>query len=338
MRAQVAAVLALLGVAGCVYAQGGAPEAMPAVKVLSPGEAQSKARADAQKDRETPIYDEQADAKAQIDAALARAKRENKRVLVQWGGNWCPWCIRLEKLYRTDKDIKRALQYEYETVFVDAGRPKAKNVDFAMQYGADLKKHGFPFLTILDADGKPLVNQESGSLEVKDDKGESSGIAAGHDPKVVLKLLTDHQAPALDSASVLQAATKRAKEEHKLVFLHFGAPWCGWCHRLEDWMQRPETAAVLGKYFVDCKIDVDRMTGGKDVQKRYVSDAKTGIPVFYFLSGEGTVVAGSIGKNGNVGYPGGDEEAPHFRAMLEAAKVSDADLATLMSSVRLDKK
>lgn len=338
MRAQIAAVLALVAAAGCAYAQGGTPESVPAVKVLSRAAAQDKARSDAEKDRDKPLYDEQADAKTQIDAALARAKRENKRVLVQWGGNWCPWCIRLEKLYRTDKDIRKTLQYEYETVFVDAGRPKAKNVEFAMQYGADLKQHGFPFLTILDADGKPLVNQESGSLEVKDDKGESSGIAAGHDPKAVLKLLTDHQAPALDAASVLQAATTRAEREHKLVFLHFGAPWCSWCHRLEDWMQRPETAAILGKYFVDCKIDVDRMTGGKDIQKQFVGDAKTGIPVFYFLKGDGTVVVGSIGTDGNIGYPGGDEEAPHFRAMLEAAKVSEPDLATLTSSVRLDKK
>ena len=31
------------------------------------------------------------------------------------------------------------------------------------------------------------------------------------------------------------------------VFLHFGAPWCGWCHRLENWMAKPEVAAILAK-------------------------------------------------------------------------------------------
>lgn len=338
MRAQVAAVVALLGATGCAYAQGGAPEAMPAVKVLSPGEAQDKAHADAQKDREKPLYDEQADAKTQIDAALARAKRENKRVLVQWGGNWCTWCIRLDRLYRENKEIRKELQYEYETVFVDAGRPKGKNIDLAMQFGADLQKHGFPFLTILDADGKVLINQESGSLEVKDEKGESAGVAAGHDPMVVLKLLKDHEAAPLVAADVLAAATTRAKAAGKLVWLHFGAPWCSWCHRLEGWMQKPEVAAVISRFFVDCKIDVDRMTGGKDVQKQFVGDAKTGIPVFFFVDGGGKVVASSIGNDGNIGYPAGDDEGPHFRAMLEAAGVSDADVAVLTSSVRLDKK
>ena len=35
-----------------------------------------------------PIFDEQADAKRDIAAALARAKQENRRVLIEWGANW----------------------------------------------------------------------------------------------------------------------------------------------------------------------------------------------------------------------------------------------------------
>ncbi len=338
MKRTILALISTAAATGCALAQTEKPGAIPAVKVVSPATAQDKPQRDAEKDRDTPLYDEKADAKTLIDAALARAKRENKRVLIQWGGNWCPWCIRLEKLYRADKDIKHELLYEYETVFIDAGRPNLKNVDFAMQYGADLKAYGFPFITILDADAMPLVNQESGSLEIKNDNGESAGIAAGHNPKAVLKLLKDHEAAPLAARDVLSAAQSKARDEHKLVFLHFGAPWCGWCHRLEAWMQQPETAAILSKYFVDCKVDVDRMTGGEEMKKQFVTDDKSGIPVFYFLDAQGKAVVGSIGKDGNIGYPGGDEEAPHFRAMLEAAKVSEADAASLLKSVRLDKK
>jgi hypothetical protein len=36
-----------------------------------------------------PIYNEKADAKADIAAALKLANRENKRVLLKFGGNWC---------------------------------------------------------------------------------------------------------------------------------------------------------------------------------------------------------------------------------------------------------
>jgi hypothetical protein len=35
-----------------------------------------------------PIFDEKADGRVQISEAVARAKRENRRVLVEWGANW----------------------------------------------------------------------------------------------------------------------------------------------------------------------------------------------------------------------------------------------------------
>src|SRR5262245_41667101 len=46
-----------------------------------------------------PIYDEQADAKAQIGAALTKAKRHNTRVLIMFGGNWCGWCYKLHDVF-----------------------------------------------------------------------------------------------------------------------------------------------------------------------------------------------------------------------------------------------
>jgi hypothetical protein len=33
-------------------------------------------------------FDERADARKDIAAALARAKKENRRVLIEWGANW----------------------------------------------------------------------------------------------------------------------------------------------------------------------------------------------------------------------------------------------------------
>lgn len=34
------------------------------------------------------------DAKADLKKAIELAKKENKHVLVQFGVNWCPWCLR----------------------------------------------------------------------------------------------------------------------------------------------------------------------------------------------------------------------------------------------------
>ena len=38
------------------------------------------------------IYDKSADGAKQIADALAMAKKENQRVLLQFGANWCGWC------------------------------------------------------------------------------------------------------------------------------------------------------------------------------------------------------------------------------------------------------
>src|SRR5262245_7554024 len=66
----------------------------------------------ADKPQRPPIYDEQADAAADVAAALARAQKENKRVLIQWGANWCGWCHLLHQTFTTDQEVKRKLLYE----------------------------------------------------------------------------------------------------------------------------------------------------------------------------------------------------------------------------------
>jgi thiol:disulfide interchange protein len=169
-----------------------------------------------QEQDEPAVYDEAADARADIAAALARAKADNKRVLVQWGANWCGWCVKLHELSRSDAKIARELLYEYEVVRVDVGRFD-KHLELAAELGADFKAHGVPYLTVLDADGKPLVQQETGALEVP---GESR-----HDPAKVLAFLAEHQAPYRDAGELYAAALAEARTKGKRLFVHIGAPW-----------------------------------------------------------------------------------------------------------------
>lgn len=256
------------------------------------------------------VYDEKADANADVAAAIARAKKENKRVLVQWGGNWCGWCIKLHDTCRKDAKLARKLMYEYEVVHVDIGNFD-KHLDLVEKLGASLKQ-GVPYLTVLDADGKPIVQSETGHFE-KD---------GAHDPAALLEFFTQHEATPLVATSVREAALARAKAENKRVFLHFGAPWCGWCHRLEDWMAKPEIAAVLGKEFVDLKIDEDRMKGGKDMikaERQLAGVPEGGIPWFVMLDGEGKQLCHSNGPKGNTGFPSAEEEIAHFVTMLKTA-------------------
>ncbi len=271
-------------------------------------------------EKPAPIYDEKADAKVDIAAAVAHAKKENRRVLVQWGANWCGWWHRLHDLFRADQDLAKALLYEYDVVLVDIGKWD-KNMELATSYGADLKQSGVPYLTLLDGDGKVLVNQDSGSFETKDE------AKPGHDPKKVLEFLKGHQAPYAKAQELFDAALARAKAEDRRVFLHFGAPWCVWCRRLEAWM---------------ASADVAPMTATLAQGSAAKSGAKPsgGIPWFAFLDSSGSLLADSDAAKGNIGFPSDPAEIDHFLAMLakSGAKLSAVEVDQLKRTLDADRE
>src|SRR5262245_22441078 len=109
------------------------------VEVESPPEAKETER--------KPIYDTSADAGAVIADALRAAQQDNRRVLLMFGGNWCGWCYKLHDLFEKDREIATLVRNEYILVTVDIGRMD-KNMDLVNGYGAELTKHGVPFLTV----------------------------------------------------------------------------------------------------------------------------------------------------------------------------------------------
>jgi thiol:disulfide interchange protein len=111
------------------------------------------------------IYDEQAEGTKQITKALATAKRKQKRVLVQFGANWCVWCHRLHALFQSDAKIAAALKAGYVVVLVDVN--KGRNADVDQRYDHPTQ-FGLPAIVILEASGKALVTLDTGQLEEGD--------------------------------------------------------------------------------------------------------------------------------------------------------------------------
>lgn len=127
----------------------------------------------AQAPKETvKIYNPQANARADIDAAVAKAKKENKHVLVQVGGNWCSWCIAFHNLVEKTPELKKTIDDNYETVLVNYS-PENKNPEVLKSLGYP-GRFGYPVFVILDGSGKVIHIQNSAYLE--EGKGHSVKI------------------------------------------------------------------------------------------------------------------------------------------------------------------
>ncbi len=117
------------------------------------------------------IYNESADPHADIQQALATAAKEHKRVIVDFGGNWCGDCQVLD-IYFHDQTNLGLLESNYVLVHVDIGHMD-KNTDVAQKYGVPLAK-GVPALAVLDAHGRVLYSQKNGEFEAMRRMDEAS--------------------------------------------------------------------------------------------------------------------------------------------------------------------
>jgi len=108
------------------------------------------------------IYPDSSQAEADIAAALERAGKENKRVLLDFGGNWCGDCQVLE-LYFHDTANRPLLESNYVLVPVNIGHMD-ENLAIAARYGVPIDK-GVPALAVLSASGQLIYSQRQGEFE-----------------------------------------------------------------------------------------------------------------------------------------------------------------------------
>ncbi|MCW3461828.1 thioredoxin family protein [Chitinophaga nivalis] len=116
------------------------------------------------------IYNPTADAKADLAAAVKKAAKENKHVLLQIGGNWCIWCKRLYKFVDDHTSLKAAMEKDYVVYHLNYSKEN-KNLPILKELGYP-QRFGFPVLVVLDAQGKRLHTQNSGLLESADSYDE----------------------------------------------------------------------------------------------------------------------------------------------------------------------
>ncbi len=138
------------------------------------------------------IYNPYADAKQDLELAIKQASLENKHVLVQIGGNWCPWCIRLHHFFETDRAVDSILRADYILIRINYSKEN-KNQDIMSMLGYP-QRFGFPVLVVLDDKGNRLHTQNTGYLEFE----------KSYDKEKVLQFLRGWNKSALDPSRYRQ--------------------------------------------------------------------------------------------------------------------------------------
>jgi thioredoxin-related protein len=138
------------------------------------------------------LYNPDADARKDLEIAIQKAQDQHKHVLIQVGGNWCPWCIRLHGVFESEAKIDSILKSDYVFLLINYSKENKNEVLLA-----DLgfpQRFGFPVLLVLDQEGHHLHTQNTAYLE-KD---------KGYDKDKIIGFLLDWNEKALDPKSYVK--------------------------------------------------------------------------------------------------------------------------------------
>lgn len=116
-------------------------------------------------------YNESANPKDDIAAAVVTAKAQNVPVVLVFGANWCPDCRGLSELLEKSPSAKKFLQ-DFKIVKINVGNFDT-NLDITKQYGNPIEI-GIPGAAFLASDGKLLSVAKAGDLSKAQRQGDAA--------------------------------------------------------------------------------------------------------------------------------------------------------------------
>lgn len=127
-------------------------------------ELEAKKKAAEEKAKLPKPYDPKANAENDIEKLISKAKKENKNIMIQAGGNWCIWCLRFNQYVQTTPELKKLVDDNYLYYHLNYS-PENKNEKVFGKYGNPGDEFGYPVFIVLDGNGKMIHVQKSDVLE-----------------------------------------------------------------------------------------------------------------------------------------------------------------------------
>lgn len=124
----------------------------------------------------TTFYDQKADARAAMDAALADAAQSGRSAVLVFGGDWCHDSVALAEVLTSDA-FKAEFGAGYSVTFIDVGVPqtgKGRNIELLARFKVKQLK-GTPAMFVVGPDGA-LRNKRKDALSWRN--AHSRGAAA----------------------------------------------------------------------------------------------------------------------------------------------------------------
>src|SRR5579862_545686 len=105
------------------------------------------------------------------DTALAKAKKDNKLVMIDLYTDWCGWCKKLDKDTYSDKDVEAKLTKDFVAVKLNPEK-SAENAKLSQRFGTT----GYPHIVFINSAGNK-VSEIGGYLPPKDFLKELESIS-----------------------------------------------------------------------------------------------------------------------------------------------------------------
>lgn len=241
--------------------------------------------------------------------ALAKAKKENKKLMVDCYTLWCGPCRFMAKNVFPNEKLGKFMNEHFVCMQLDMehGEGPERNKTFQVE--------AYPTFIFFDADGKEMSRFEGMAMQ-DDFQKRCERILKGEAPisKEDIQKEKQHRVAEKDTiidegkgVNFIKGSEVRfadvlaqAKRENKRVLVDFWATWCHACMQMNKTTFRDTRVGNMMNYaFVNYAVDVDHDADAKELVEKFNIKA---FPTYLILNPDGTEYNRIIGSNTVEGF------------------------------------